>query len=152
MAITKKDLLDMVNDNIGIPKNDCVKLVESALEIIKAELEKSRYPALANGLSKRKIPDRKSQEVHAEAKKIGPPLIFERLWRDLGIGKTLKKHLGSRKYGFDVERAIFLTVLHRLFISGSDRACDKWRRDYRIEGVEDLSLHHLYRAMAFLGG
>jgi len=93
----------------------------------------------------------KNQEVHAEAKKIGPPLIFERLWRDVGIGKTLKKHLGSRKYGFDVERAIFLTVLHRLFISGSDRACDRWRRDYRIEGTEGLSLHHLYRAMAFLG-
>jgi transposase len=50
-----------------------------------------------------------------------------------------------------VERAIFLTVLHRLFVSGSDRACEKWRRDYIIENVEDLSLHHLYRAMAFLG-
>jgi len=50
-----------------------------------------------------------------------------------------------------VERAIFLTVLHRLFASGSDRACEKWRRDYEIEGVDDLSLHHLYRAMAFLG-
>lgn len=50
-----------------------------------------------------------------------------------------------------VERAIFLTVLHRLFISGSDRFCDQWRRDYYIEGTEKLSLHHLYRAMAFLG-
>ena len=50
-----------------------------------------------------------------------------------------------------MERAIFLTVLHRLFVSGSDRYCDKWRRDHRIEGVESLSLHHLYRAMAFLG-
>lgn len=59
--------------------------------------------------------------------------------------------LSKRKFGFDIERAIFLTVLHRLFLSGSDRACDKWRRDYRVEGVEGLSLHHLYRAMAFLG-
>jgi len=50
-----------------------------------------------------------------------------------------------------VERAIFLSVLHRLFVSGSDRFCDQWRRDYRIEGVEGLSLHHLYRAMTFLG-
>jgi hypothetical protein len=50
-----------------------------------------------------------------------------------------------------VERAIFLTVLHRLFISGSDRLCHRWRRDYVIEGVGDLSLHHLYRAMAFVG-
>ena len=90
-------------------------------------------------------------EVHASAKKIGPSLIFERLWGELGIGKIIKGFLEGRKFEFDVERAIFLTVLHRLFASGSDRSCDKWHQDYRIEGVEDLSLHHLYRAMAFLG-
>jgi transposase len=90
-------------------------------------------------------------EVHASAKKIGPSLIFERLWEELGIGKIIKGFLEGRKFEFDVERAIFLTVLHRLFASGSDRGCDKWHQDYRIEGVEDLSLHHLYRAMAFLG-
>jgi transposase len=90
-------------------------------------------------------------EVHASAKKIGPSLIFERLWEELGIGKIIKGFLEGRKYEFDVERAIFLTVLHRLFASGSDRSCDKWHQDYRIEGVEDLSLHHLYRAMGFLG-
>ena len=87
----------------------------------------------------------------AQCKKIGPSLIFERLWKELGIKKVIKRLLGERKFQFDVERAIFLTVLHRLFVSGSDRACDKWRRDYVIEGVEDLSLHHIYRAMAFLG-
>jgi len=90
-------------------------------------------------------------EVHASAKKIGPPLIFERLWEELGIGKIIKGFLNGRKFEFDVERAIFLTVLHRLFASGSDRSCDKWHQDYGISGVEDLSLHHLYRAMAFLG-
>lgn len=90
-------------------------------------------------------------EIHAFAKKIGPSLIFERLWEELGIGKIIKGLLEGRKFEFDVERAIFLTVLHRLFASGSDRSCDKWHQDYRIEGVEDLSLHHLYRAMAFLG-
>src|SRR4030042_3944593 len=90
-------------------------------------------------------------EVHAAAKKIGPSLIFERLWEELGIGKIIKGFLEGRKFEFDVERAIFLTVLHRLFASGSDRSCDKWHQDSRMEGVEDLSLHHLYRAMAFLG-
>jgi hypothetical protein len=42
-----------------------------------------------------------------------------------------------------VERAIFLTVLHRLFVSGSDRSCDRWHRDYVIDGIDALSLHHL---------
>ena len=45
----------------------------------------------------------------------------------------------------------FLTVLHRLFVSGSDRAADRWREDYAITGVAGLDLHHLYRAMAWLG-
>ncbi|MEK7374842.1 MAG: IS1634 family transposase [Thermodesulfobacteriota bacterium] len=94
---------------------------------------------------------RGNADVQATAKKIGPAMIFERLWQELGIGKILHRILGDRKFEFDVERAIFLTVLHRLFVSGSDRYCDKWRRDHRISGVESLSLHHLYRAMAFLG-
>ena len=58
---------------------------------------------------------------------------------------------GQRKHGFALERAVFLTVLHRLFMSGSDRAADRWREDYAIAGVAGLDLHHLYRAMAWLG-
>jgi transposase len=94
---------------------------------------------------------RGNADAQATAKKIGPAMIFERLWQELGIGKILHRILKGRKFGFDVERAIFLTVLHRLFVSGSDRSCDKWRRDQRIDGIESLSLHHSYRAMAFLG-
>lgn len=90
-------------------------------------------------------------DVSASAKKIGPALIFERLWEELGIKKVIKTFLLDRKFEFDVERAVFLTALHRLFVSGSDRSCDKWHRDYVVEGVEGLSLHHLYRAMTFLG-
>jgi len=35
--------------------------------------------------------------------------------------------------------------------AGSDRACERWRRDCRVEGADDLGLHHLYRTMAWLG-
>lgn len=90
-------------------------------------------------------------KVSASAKKIGPALIFERLWKELGIGSIVSSLVADRKFGFSVERALFLTVLHRLFVSGSDRGCEKWRRDYRIDGAEDIALHQLYRAMAFLG-
>jgi transposase len=90
-------------------------------------------------------------DLSASAKKIGPALIFERLWKELGIRQVLQDLLKGRKFEFDVERAVFLTVLHRLFVSGSDRFCEKWRRDYEIKGAEGLSLHHLYRAMSFLG-
>jgi transposase len=59
--------------------------------------------------------------------------------------------LGGRRYDFDLERALYLTVLHRLFASGSDRAAERWRENYLMPGTEKLELHQLYRAMAFLG-
>jgi len=90
-------------------------------------------------------------DVSAFSKKIGPVIVFERLWKELNLKNIIQNLLSDRKFEFDVERAIFLTVLHRLFVSGSDRSCEKWHRDYNIEGVRTLSLHHLYRAMTFLG-
>jgi hypothetical protein len=90
-------------------------------------------------------------DVTAHAVKLGPALIFERLWKELGLPSIINGLLAKRKFQFDMERAIFLTVLHRLFESGSDRSCDRWRRDYAIIGVDDIVLHHTYRAMAFLG-
>jgi len=90
-------------------------------------------------------------EAGAHAVSIGPALIFDRLWNELGLPQIIGELLDERKFEFDVERTIFLTVLHRLFCSGSDRSCDRWRHDYAISGVDDISLHHQYRAMAFLG-
>jgi len=83
--------------------------------------------------------------------KIGPALVFEKLWRETVIADVLEELLSGRRFRFDVERALFLTVLHRLFASGSDRQADRWREDFLIEGAEALSLHQLYRAMAWLG-
>ncbi len=86
-----------------------------------------------------------------QIQRVGPDLVFGRLWESLQLGPILKRALKGRRYEFDVERAIYLTVLHRLFASGSDRAAERWREGYRLPGTEELDLHHLYRAMAFLG-
>jgi integration host factor subunit alpha len=40
MALTKIDLVDMIYDELEIPKNECIKLVESFFDIIKDELVK----------------------------------------------------------------------------------------------------------------
>ena len=74
-----------------------------------------------------------------------------RLWHEVGCRAVLAELAAEREFEFAAERAVFLTVLHRLFVSGSDRAAEKWRADYRIDGTEALQLHHLYRAMAWLG-
>jgi len=117
--------------------------------------DKGRIETLIRSLSRFSektmlILSRKSQ-VSADAVKIGPSIIFERLWNETGIKKAIQRLLVNRRYEFDVERAIFLIVLHRLMVSGSDRFCERWRRDYFINGTEQLDLHHLYRAMTFLG-
>jgi transposase len=94
---------------------------------------------------------RENEESVLGTERIGPDLVFSRLWDRLGIAEELHLLLRLRRFGFAVERAIYLTVVHRLCLSGSDRAAEKWKRDYRLPGCEDIRLHHLYRAMAFLG-
>jgi hypothetical protein len=89
--------------------------------------------------------------VVARSARFGPGLIFERLWQDCSINSVLTALLDGRRFEFSVERAIFLTVLHRLFAPGSDHAAEKWKDDYAIEGVASLELQHLYRAMAWVG-
>jgi hypothetical protein len=83
--------------------------------------------------------------------RLGAVLIFERLWRETGCAAVLEQLLGQRRFEFAVERAVFLTVLHRLLAPGSDRAADRWKHDYLLDGAAELGLHHLYRAMAWLG-
>ena len=83
--------------------------------------------------------------------RLGPVLVFERLWEESGCRAVLAALLGERRFEFDVERAVFLTVLHRLLQAGSDRAADQWKEDYPISQAGSLELHHLYRAMAWLG-
>ena len=89
--------------------------------------------------------------VSTRARSVGGALIFERLWRECGIGVVIEELTAKRRFGFALERAVFLTVLHRLFAPGSDRAAEKWKQHYAIAGVEELELHQQYRTMGWLG-
>src|SRR3712207_4796480 len=84
-------------------------------------------------------------------RRIGAPLLFGRLWEQTGCRAVMEDLLAGRGFEFAVERAVFATVLHRIMVSGSDRACERWLADYDVPGVDGLALHHLYRAMAWLG-
>src|SRR5512135_2382654 len=82
------------------------------------------------------------------SRRIGPPLVFQRLGEPTGCRQVIRQLLKGRRPEFAVARASFLTVLHRLFDPGRDRAADQWKKDYQIEGCASLQLHHLYRALA----
>ena len=90
-------------------------------------------------------------DTRFEVRRIGAPLLFGRLWEETGCRAVLSHLLTGRGFGFDVERAVFVAVLHRLMVSGSDRSCAHWMADYAIPGAEGLTLHRFYRAMAWLG-
>jgi hypothetical protein len=120
-------------------------LVSGQLDALRASLGRfsNKYAVLgahANG-----------ESLTTRTRIIGPPLIFERLWQQCGIGPVLRDLLRPRQFEFSVERAVFLTVLHRLMAPGSDRSAEKWKQGYAIPGADSLALHHLYRAMAWLG-
>src|SRR3954469_25140575 len=69
-------------------------------------------------------------------KRIGAPLLFGRLWEETGCKAVIEALLAERQFEFAVERAVFTAVLHRLMVSGSDRACEKWITDYAIAGID----------------
>ena len=86
-------------------------------------------------------------------RRIGPALLFEQLWAETGCQSVITALARHRGHRFGLERT---GVPHRaaplgLMRGGSDLAADPpWREEYRIAGSEDLGLHHLYRAMAWL--
>ena len=84
-------------------------------------------------------------------KRIGAPLLFGRLWQDTGCRAVIDELLAARGFEYPLERAVFVSVLHRIMVSGSDRACEKWMTDYDIPKIDQLALHNFYRAMAWLG-
>ncbi len=75
--------------------------------------------------------------------RVGGPLLFGRLRERLGLDAVVKEFPAGRGFGFDVERTVFVSVPHRLFVSGSDRSCGNWMADYAIKGIEGLRLHQL---------
>jgi len=85
-------------------------------------------------------------------RQIGPALVFGRLWNELQLPQVVERLLAGRRFDLPLERILFLTVLHRLFHPGSDRSCVLvWMQDYEIPGTEEVELHQVYRAMAWLG-
>jgi hypothetical protein len=95
---------------------------------------------------------RQGEAPAIHARRIGPALVFGRLWDELQIPQVIDRLLAGRRFSLAMERILFLTVLHRLFDSGSDRSCVLvWKKDYAVPGIAAVDLHQVYRAMAWLG-
>lgn len=82
----------------------------------------------------------------------GDLFVLEALWKRLGVKDAIESRVKPRRYEFSLERALFAMVANRACSPFSKLYCyEQWlREDVRIEGADELELHHLYRAMDFL--
>ncbi|MCX6715393.1 MAG: integration host factor subunit alpha [Candidatus Taylorbacteria bacterium] len=60
MALTKIEIVNMLNEQIGLPKVECVRIVESFFDIIKSELEKGS-PVMVSGFGKWTVKAKKAR-------------------------------------------------------------------------------------------
>jgi transposase len=82
----------------------------------------------------------------------GDVYALEAVWRRLGIDAIVRAQANGRRFGFEIERALFALVANRACAPASKLYChEQWlKEDVRIEGTQALELHQLYRAMDFL--
>ncbi len=65
---------------------------------------------------------RNGDALAVAVRRIGPAPLFERLWAETGCQSVIATLARGRGHRFALERAVFLTVLHRLMRGGSDLA------------------------------
>jgi len=61
MSLTKIDIIESIYEKIGIPKKDCVRIVESLFDIIKDELDKWN-PVMISGFGKWTVKAKKARK------------------------------------------------------------------------------------------
>jgi integration host factor subunit alpha len=61
MALTKSEIVNMLYDHIGMPKRECVNLVESVFEIIKNEFSNGN-DVLISGIGKWTVKSKKARK------------------------------------------------------------------------------------------
>jgi len=140
---------------LNLGRVDFLKNTEAASKIVSALAKYSDEIAVISATkeNKRSIAKESKQSVEWD-KEWGASLVFRKLWRDMGMEKIIKSFQKRTRFGFDVEQAVFYTVLHRLLEPGSDLSASKWLVDiYNDEaGVDapEIGYRHLLRAMGFI--
>ena len=84
---------------------------------------------------------------------LGPLLILERLFKELGVSDAIKKITNSHeKLTFDLQKIVFTIVASRFVLPGSKlKIFEHWQKLFYPDMLEgDLPLHHLYRATSLL--
>ena len=85
------------------------------------------------------------------ARELGGPWLLDQVWKRLRLDRTFHTLLKKRDYSIPMERLLFALVANRALAPSSKLAMEEWvRHQVRIEGLVDVEVHQLYRAMDFL--
>lgn len=92
-----------------------------------------------------------SQDLLAHsAKTYGPVVVFEALWRELGLARMFASVLENTDHTTQIQEAIFCMVLNRLLDPASKLGTFSWKETVYRKAWENLELQQFYRAMDFL--
>jgi transposase len=83
-----------------------------------------------------------------DTKELGPLLIFQRLWKELGFEEIVGGEMKKTGAEFEVATAIFQMVLNRLTRPCSKFQLELWSKD--IYEINKFESHEYYRAMDYL--
>lgn len=87
------------------------------------------------------------------AKRLGPALLLDGVWRALGLPEVFERLLGERSFRTPVERSVFAMVAQRAIDPGSKLSIEAWVADETfIPGLDEVDVQQLYRAMDVLLG
>ncbi len=86
-----------------------------------------------------------------ESRPVGAAWLLDGLWRQLGVDAALRKVLGGRRFGTDVERVLFALVANRAIDPMSKLATAEWATcDVAVPGLDSMDEDQAYRAMDLL--
>ena len=87
------------------------------------------------------------------AKRLGPALVLDGVWRALGLDGVFERLLAERSFRTPVERLVFAMVAQRAIDPGSKLSVESWVADeVFIPELEVVDVQQLYRAMDVLLG
>lgn len=87
------------------------------------------------------------------AKRLGPALLLDGVWRALGLPEVFERLLGERSFRTPVERSVFAMVAQRAIDPGSKLSIEAWVADETfIPALDEVDVQQLYRAMDVLLG
>jgi len=81
----------------------------------------------------------------------GGSFLLDQVWKRLELDETLHELLERRSFQVEIERLVFALVANRALAPRSKLGLERWVGcKALIEGLEEVQVHNLYRAMDFL--